>query len=491
MTQKTLDIMFHPRILVVDDEKRIRDACYKMLSEEGFEVELAETGEAGLQKIDAAHFDIILLDLMMPCLSGLDVLPRIRESHPDTVIIVITGYATIEHSVEAMKKGAFDFIPKPFSPQDLRIVIAKALDFIRTLQDIATERSRMRVLINQLGDGVMAIDNQQKVALVNPAFMKMMRCPRENVIGRPVNELIENEKVREILHAALNSEKGRFVEYTAELTSGELDNDQDTMLAVRCVPFRDRLERNLGALTVVHDITALKKIDRMRSDFVSMVAHEIKSPMNTVLMQLKVIIDGLAGPVSEKQAEIINRAMDKIRALADLSTELLELAKIESGLIAQEKEQLDMAEIMAKQTDFYQEDARAKNIGLRLLLDEELPPVLGKKGSLEEVLSNLISNAIRYTPEGGGITVSAAADAHYLCVQVKDTGFGIAPEDQENIFNRFYRVKNEKTRFITGTGLGLAIVKSIIEAHNGQIRLDNRSQGGTRVLIRLPIEEEG
>ena len=134
------DIYFKPRVLVVDDEKRIRDACHTMLSNEGFEVDRAENGEIGLKKIQETHYDIILLDLMMPGLSGLEVLPQIRNTHPDTVIIVITGYATIEHSVEAMKNGAFDFIPKPFSPQDLRIVVTKAIEFLRTLQDITTEK---------------------------------------------------------------------------------------------------------------------------------------------------------------------------------------------------------------------------------------------------------------------------------------------------------------------------------------------------------------
>lgn len=114
---------------------------------------------------------------MMTGLSGFDVLVRVKSLHPDTVVIVITGYATIEHSIEAMKKGAFDFLPKPFSPQNLRLVVAKAIEFIRTLQDIATEKSRMRGLVNLLTDGVLATDNQKVVALANPAFLKMLNCP--------------------------------------------------------------------------------------------------------------------------------------------------------------------------------------------------------------------------------------------------------------------------------------------------------------------------
>jgi two-component system phosphate regulon sensor histidine kinase PhoR len=120
--------IYRTRILVVDDEKRIRDGCQSILSAEGFEVGVAENGYAGLAKIEEQHFDIILLDLMMPGLRGLDLLDHVKGKLPDTLIIVITGYATLEHAVEAMKKGAFDFISKPFSPEDLRAVIRKAIE---------------------------------------------------------------------------------------------------------------------------------------------------------------------------------------------------------------------------------------------------------------------------------------------------------------------------------------------------------------------------
>ena len=153
---------FVPRILVVDDEKRIRQGCQKTLTLEGFEVALAESGDLAVEQLKNEHFDIILLDLMMPGLSGMDVLAHVKALHPDTVIIVITGYATLEHAIEAMKKGAFDFISKPFSPQDLRNVVAKAIEYIRTLEDIATEKSRVRVLINHLSGGVMATDAEKK-----------------------------------------------------------------------------------------------------------------------------------------------------------------------------------------------------------------------------------------------------------------------------------------------------------------------------------------
>ena len=481
------EISFQPRILVVDDEKRIRDGCHKVLTQEGFKVDRAETGEAGIRMIEEAHYDIVLLDLKMPGLSGFDVLGNVKALHPDTVVIVITGYATVDHSIEAMKKGAFDFIPKPFSPEQLRVVVSKAIEHTRTLQDIANEKSRMRVLINQLASGVMATDNRKTVALANPAFLRMLGYRGESVIGHRAEEFIGDERLLKMIDQALSMGEQEFIELTEELDLEGKGEGEETILVARCVPFKDRLDRILGTVTVLHDITALKKMDQLKSDFVSMVAHEIRSPMNSVLAQLKVVLDGLAGSVSEKQQEILGRASDKIRTLSDLSTDLLDLARIESGLITQEKENLNTAEFLADQVAFYQAKAQAKDIRLELGPLPKLPPVLANRSNMEEVLSNLISNALNYTPEGGSILVSAVIENDYLCISVRDTGIGITQEDLERIFDRFYRVKSEKTRFVTGTGLGLSIVKSIVQAHNGMIRVESKPDHGTTFFIYIPL----
>ena len=163
----------------------MREGCRKVLARDGYEVTIADSGEVGLDLIEGQHYDLILLDLMMPSLSGFDVLAHVKKLHPDTVIIVISGYATVENSIEAMKRGAFDFIPKPFSPEQLRILTRKAIEYNRTMQDIAEEKSRMRVLINRLTDGVMATDSQSASCLANPAFLRMTACQEVQLVGRP------------------------------------------------------------------------------------------------------------------------------------------------------------------------------------------------------------------------------------------------------------------------------------------------------------------
>jgi len=488
MTEKhTTDILFKPKILVVDDEKVIRNGCREVLTQDGYEVILAEDGELGLKMIEKAHFDVILLDLMMPGLSGFDVLSHVKALHPDTSIIVITGYATIENSIEAMKKGAFDFIPKPFSPDQLRVVVSKAIEHTAALKDIANEKSRIRVLINLIANGVMVTDAEKRLVLANPAFMKIMGFKGEDVIGCPFTELVQHEQLQQIVEHALSMSESEITEITEELEIEKNGEVKTTTYVARCRPFRDRIGRNLGTITVLSDITYLKDINQRQSDFVSMVAHEIRSPMNSVMAQIKVVQDGLAGDITQKQDEILDRASQKINGIVSLSSELLNLASIESGLIALERTECDMTEVMKDQVDFHQPKAQAKGIQLGLEPLPNLPSVFVHKQNMEEVLSNLIANAINYTPEGGRITVAARPEKHHLCISVTDTGIGIEKEDLARIFDRFYRVKNEKTRYIIGTGLGLPIVKSIVEAHDGMIRVESIPDHGSTFYVYLPF----
>jgi two-component system phosphate regulon sensor histidine kinase PhoR len=244
MTERqSTDILFKPKILVVDDQKVIREGCREVLTLEGFEVVLAENGEQGLEMIEKVHFDVVLLDLMMPGISGFDVLSHIKALHPDTSIIVITGYATVEHSIEAMKNGAFDFIPKPFSPDQLRVVVFKAIEHTSALKDIANEKSRMRVLINLIANGVMVTDAEKKLVLANPAFMKIMGFKGDDIIGCPFTELFQQEQLRQMVEHALSISESEVTELTEELEIKKMEKmEQLPMLSMSSFQRPDRPE---------------------------------------------------------------------------------------------------------------------------------------------------------------------------------------------------------------------------------------------------------
>jgi two-component system phosphate regulon sensor histidine kinase PhoR len=482
------DRAYQPRILVIDDEHRIREGCFKVLTKENCLVELAESGEKGLEMLAENYYDIILTDLMMPGISGMEVIAKVREQHLDTVVIVITGFATLEHSIEAMKKGAFDFIPKPFTPEQLRVVVGKAVEMTRTLQDIATEKTRFKTLVNYLAGGVLVTDRNKNIILYNPTLLRMLHYDGEPLDEKPLSALTSDEMLTGIIDGILELNPGEFKVLSAEIVppdKGEVSSDQ-LYLRAQAVPFKSRSGEILGSVTIIDDITHLKKLDEMKSEFVSMVSHELRSPLSTILSQIKVITDGLAGALSEKQADILYKMSRKVEGLVDLTNDLLDLSRIEAGLIVQDKGQVQLMDILEKLVEFMQSRAKEKDISLTFE-KADLPRINADPKSMEEVFSNLITNAIVYTPEGGTVNVAGEVKGDFLEIRVRDTGYGIASDHLPLIFDRFYRVKTDKTRYIVGTGLGLPIVKSIVEAHNGTIRVESKEGVGSTFSVRLPL----
>ncbi len=483
------DQTYQPTILVIDDEKRIREGCYKILTKENCLVEMAENGEMGLKMIDEKHYDIILTDLMMPGIGGMEVLAKIGEQHPDSVSIVITGFATLEHSIEAMKNGAFDFIPKPFTPDQLRVVVSKAVQMTRTLQDIATEKTRIKTIVNYLAGGVLVTDKSKNIILYNPILLKMLGYDGDALDDQPLHVLTTDEKLTGIIDGILELNTGEFKVLNAEIEphderGEELSNQ--LYLRAQAVPFQNRSGEILGSVTIIDDITHLKLLDEMKSAFVNMVSHEIRSPLTTILSQIKILTDGLAGELGPKQADILGKMSRKVSGLVELSNELLDLSRIEAGLIVQDKQPVQLMDILESLVEFIQARAKEKNISLTLK-KTNLPLINADMKSMEEVFSNLITNAIIYTPEGGKVDVSGEIKGDFVGVSISDTGYGIAPDELPRIFDKFYRSKTEKTRNIVGTGLGLPIVKSIVEAHNGTVKVASEEGVGSTFYVRLPI----
>jgi signal transduction histidine kinase len=246
----------------------------------------------------------------------------------------------------------------------------------------------------------------------------------------------------------------------------------------------------LGTVTVFQDVTHFKERDEMKSNFVRLVSHELRAPLAAIQQQHSVILDGLAGGVTDKQKELLSRARDKIQGLLDLINDLLDVARIESGHAVQQQVPLQLEAILAGTMRLMRAKAQAQGIVLKLLLPPELPMVLADVRGMEEVFTNLISNAINYSPDGGEVTVSAEAQGDFLEVRVTDKGIGIGPEEIPKIFEQFYRVKHPKTRHVIGTGLGLPIVKGIVEAHRGSVTVESTPGKGSTFKVVLPTLAE-
>jgi signal transduction histidine kinase len=226
----------------------------------------------------------------------------------------------------------------------------------------------------------------------------------------------------------------------------------------------------------------------MKSEFIAMVTHELRAPLAAVEQQLTVILNKMAGEVTAKQEQLLNRAKERTKGLLTLIKDLLDLSKIEAGMMVQYKEPLSLQELVQKVVDLMRAEAEAKKLDLQFTVPSELSLISADRNSMEGIFTNLISNAIKYTPEGGKIWVTLNEEDGFIKATVSDTGIGIKKEDLPRIFDKFYRVKTVETRQIVGTGLGLSIVKSVVEAHLGSISVESEEGNGTTFTVLLPKE---
>jgi len=355
------------KVLVVDDEEWMRDAVEQILRPEGFEVVTAADGQTGLELAKRHMPDLILVDLKMPYMDGIAYLESVKAFDPEVVAIVITGYATLETAVEAMKAGAYDFLAKPFKPADLRQVVRRGME----------HRS-----------------------------------------------------------AALRA-------------------------------------------------TALLDADAPAAELhLAMLAHRFKAPLAVLRQCISVILEGYTGDISPRAKGMMEIIAQRADQMIQFVNDWLTLSRLEQGKGIQKAEAVGVAEVVKAVVERVKQDSRADKLTLRFVVVGDPGIIRADPTALDELVSNLVDNAVRYTPPGGSVTVEVNATADEAAVVVRDTGPGISPEDLEQIFEPFYRGQAQKS--IPGTGLGLPITKRIAEAHGGRIEVQSALGKGSAFLVFLP-----
>jgi signal transduction histidine kinase len=258
-------------------------------------------------------------------------------------------------------------------------------------------------------------------------------------------------------------------------------------LRVHVDPVMDEAGTIVGAMALCHDVTKVTAMDKLRSDFLSMVSHELKAPLSSLLMQISVIHDGLAGELTQKQTDLLGKAKEKTKGMITLVNDLLDYRRIEEGKSIQKIENLDLSEILLRTVKLMALSADDKEIAITSEIAENLPVFSGDRGGMEAIFVNLISNAIKYTAKGGTVHVSLNQSGKDIRFKVVDNGIGIPSKDLDRIFEKFYRIKTEETKSISGSGLGLSIVKGIVSAHSGSIHVESKEGKGTTFIISLPV----
>lgn len=364
--------MAEAKVLVIDDEQTMLDACKQVLSRRGYEVLTALSGEEGLRIAKEARPDIAIVDLKMPGIDGMEVLERLSEIDPSMVKIVITGYATIESAVDAMKRGAYDFLPKPFTPDELRLIVRRGLE------------------------------------------KRRLEAERESL----------------------------------------------------------RWER-----------------DRLKADFISIVTHQLKSPLVAIRQYIEAISSGAMGEIPTPVKEVLERCSERADELLKMINDWLDMSRIESGKLAEKMVSLNLAEVLDEAIEELGPLAEENGIEIIKTYPERVPPIKGDFDSLKQAFSNIISNAIKYNKPNGSVTISLKDSDEGVFVSISDTGIGIAKENLPYIFDEFFRVRSKEHPKLTGSGLGLSIAKKIIEAHSGRIEVESRLGEGTTFTLFLPRRE--
>ena len=484
-------------ILLVDDEKEFRDSSQRLLTRKGYDVLTAENGERALDFLSKNPVDVILLDLKMPVMGGEEFLRAKGPLYPDIPVVVITGHGSLDVAVECMRKGAYDFITKPFDLSQLFLSIERALEkrslerkaksyqeeTVQNLLALSTEKKRLETIISCIANGIMVTNKNLEVVLYNPALLRLLEVRAPAASPAPVHAIVKDQALIETLKQIQGGEPLEKGFVAQEIRVGE--RVLRAISAPTLEPERRVFWTVAGAVTVLEDITLFKQLDQMKSEFVNMVAHELRSPLVSIRQIQSVLAEGLAGPLSEKQEDFVKRGMKKIDALLALINDLLDVARLEAGRLVQKQTVIDLSEMIEDMVLLMQ--LRAKEQGLVLTHScENMKPVVADPKNIEEVLNNLLTNAINYSPEGGKVTVTARGVGQFVEIKVSDTGVGIAPEELPKIFGKFYRVKHPKTRQVTGTGLGLSIVKGIVEAYRGSIHVESVPNQGTTFTVLLP-----
>ena len=484
------------RILVVDDEKGVREGCRKILSVEGYQVTIAEDGQAGWEAFQAAGggFAVLLVDLMMPRMTGLELMKLVREADTDVLPIIITAHATIDTAVEGTKQGAYSYIPKPFTPDELVLAIKNGLERRaltlearrlreereRRLLEVAAERSKSNTIIKCITDGILVINTEKLIVLRNPNAARILSDSQQ--VPFPLEALAFPE-VKGLIAEVLDGEGGPTI------LSREVSlNGATYMVNVSRVVEPATGGEASGAVAVFRDITALKKLETAKSMFVSMVAHEVKNPLAAAEGWLNLILSGLARQDPEEEKRMIGRSLVRIRTLRTLVTELLNITAIQTGNFTLRRSPVEVGRLAAEAAEACRDKAQEKNISLSFAAAASPEArALADRDALLMIFTNLVDNAIKYTPDGGHVGVQVSNDGMYVRVSVKDDGIGMEPADRERLFDEFFRAKNDYTANVPGTGLGLALVKRLTELHQGRVSVESSPGAGSEFAVQLPV----
>jgi len=344
------------------------------------------------------------------------------------------------------------------------------------------ERNKTLAIITNFTDGLIIFDTEEKVSLINPQVEDFFGVKANDIVGKSIAELNDIPVFKPMVELLGEEIKNVFRK--------EFQSKENLTLEVSTIPIL-RGEESLGVLVILHDITREKMIEQMKTEFVSLAAHQLRTPLSAIKWTLRMLLDGDLGGITDEQRNFIEKTYKSNERMIDLINDLLDVTRIEEGRYLYKPVRTQMETIVKFVVDSYQDEASKRQLKIEFKAPKKkLPSVLIDVEKIRLSVQNLIDNAIRYSKPGGKVTVSVGYAKKELEVIVKDSGVGIPADQQKRIFTKFFRAANVMRMDTEGSGLGLFIAKNIIEAHGGRIWFESEEGKGTTFSFALPVKEE-
>lgn len=454
-----------------------------------FEIIHAGRLAEGLARLDQGGIDVVLLDLGLPDSNGIETLSRTTSHSPDIPIVALTGNADEELGCEAIRLGAQDYLVKGrvFGKTLIRS-IRYAIERKRSRRELEGSLSLLHATLDSTTDGILVVNRSGKIVTYNQKFVEMWRIP-PYIIG-----LRDDDYALQFVFDQLK-DPGKFLAKVKDLYEHE-DAESFDVLEFKDGRIFERYSRSqrvgdksVGRVWSFRDVTKPKQLERLKDEFISVIAHELKTPLTIFKGTISNLIDEIYGPLQERQTTAVVRMELQCQRLEKIITNLLDLSRLESGRAKINRRMVDPIGLVQESVQTFGSMAQARKISLKQTLPPSVPRIHADPDMLGQVLMNLLSNACRYAK--GEVEVVLKIEDEAVMVKVIDDGPGISPEHLESIFDKYEQI-NRPTggNGYKGTGLGLAICKEIIAQHNGKIWAASRPGEGSRFYFTLPIQTD-
>jgi two-component system phosphate regulon sensor histidine kinase PhoR len=356
----------------------------------------------------------------------------------------------------------------------------------RIYQHVEERRNELEAILRGIGDGVIVADPDLNLLLMNPVATRIFHVKPDVTSSMPLSQVIPHQELTSLF---LNAVHGAEEAIVKEISLPSDDNKTETIYQALASPILGADGKPRGVVTVLRDVTTQKELERMKSSFLSVVSHELRTPLHSIKGFVDIILMGKTGPISDTQADFLRTVREQTTHLQNLINDLLEFSRLESGQVKLRLTEVSLAEVAVAVMDKLKPLADQGQVRLVNRIAADIPAIEADRLRIEQVLTNLLDNAIKFTPASGVVTISAADMGPEVQVAVSDTGIGIPAGELERIFERFYQVDSGSTRPYRGTGLGLTICKHIVEHHRGRIWAESPAAGqdkGSTFYFVLP-----